>query len=419
MTQTFATSTGQRHVEPLERRFSVLGARAAASCVPEDVRECSEVMTRAARLGQRLTFVGGGTSLDLGDPPRALDLMLGTERLTRVVDYAPDDQVVVAEAGVTLAALQGLAREHKQWLGVDAPHPERATLGGLVAVGAFGPRRVRYGAARDLLLGVTLVRADGAVARSGSRVVKNVAGFDLPKVVCGSLGTLGLIAEVILRLHPLPECSRTLLLSGLDASGVGHVVRELRRAQLEPSSLAALRAGASRFELGMRFEGFEQGVERDLSRALELEACSTANAVPLDTAGEAAFWQRHDSARTEGPLRARVAALPSELPHVDALLAPVLARLEDAAFAWYPSLGVGFASGRAVPGADLGEPLARARAELTRRGGALILERAPEVVRATLDAWGTPTGGLELMRALKHRFDPEGRLNPGRFVGGI
>src|SRR5204862_2234914 len=163
-------------------------------------------------------------------------------RLAHVLEYAPSDMVLVAEAGVTLAALQATTRANGQMLALDAPAPERATIGGLVATAGFGPRRARYGGIRDLIIGVTLVRADGEVARGGGKVVKNVAGFDLPKVACGSLGTLGLIATATFRLHPLPEAVRSVRVAGVRAEQVIAVLAAARTAQLEPTCAVALSA---------------------------------------------------------------------------------------------------------------------------------------------------------------------------------
>jgi glycolate oxidase FAD binding subunit len=385
---------------------------------PTSVEECAEVLGRAARERLRLTFVGGGTSLELGNPGQDVQASVLTRKLCRVVEYAPEDQVIVAEAGVTLAELQSLAARNGQWLGVDAPHAEQATLGGLVAVNAFGPRRLRYGGVRELLLGVTLVRADGVVAKSGGKVVKNVAGFDVPKLVCGSLGTLGLIAQVTFRLHPLPEATETSRLEGSSPSEVIQVVHTLRRAQLEPSSVVALWTSAGRFELGVRFEGFEPGVRRDSARLAGLirEGGSACQALQAPLA--IAFWQRHDLVRSEGPLRIRVNALPTELVEVEAQLAALLAGLEQPRFAWYPSLGLGFASGRPVTAHTL-RALAQARAGIVRTGGSLVVLAAPPEIRQSFDAWGTPPSAFAIMQELKQRFDPERRLNPGRFVGGL
>ena len=385
---------------------------------PTTVEECAEVLRGAARDRLRLTFVGGGTSLELGNPGQEVQATVLTRKLARVVEYAPEDQVIVAEAGVTLGELQRLAALSGQWLGVDAPHAERATLGGLVAVNAFGPRRVRYGGARELLLGVTLVRADGVVANSGSKVVKNVAGFDVPKLVCGSLGTLGLIARVTFRLHPLPEAAATSRLESSSPAEVMQVVRTLRQTQLEPSSMAALWTSAGKFELGVRFEGLEPGVRRDSARLAELTRGSASTCWTLEAPEAVALWQRHDLVRSEGSLRIRVNALPTELALVEAQLAPLLAGLEHPRFAWYPSLGLGFASGWPVTDHTL-RALLQARAGVVRTGGSLVVLAAPSEIRQAFDAWGAPPSAFSVMQELKQRFDPERRLNPGRFVGGL
>jgi len=374
--------------------------QAAAAHEPASVAEAARIMEQLGREGRRVAFVGGGTELELGAPPERIDAVLRTRGMRRIVEYQPADMVMVVEAGVTLAEMQAAAGEHRQRLALDPPWPERATIGGIVATGAFGPRRARYGAVRDLIIGVQLVRADGAVAHGGGKVVKNVAGFDLPKLACGSLGTLGLIGGATFRLHPLPEASESVVLPGLSAAEVVAAMSRVRAAQLEPVAAAALR-GSSGYDLALSFEGFGKGVEQQIGKLRQLEPSARA-------AGDA--WARHDQVRTGGPLRIKVAALPTHLPDVDRLLAPLGLR-----FAWYPTLGLGFASGAA--GDQAAASIADARAELARRGGSLVVQAAPSSLR--VDPWGPPPPAFEVMRRLKDNFDPDRRLNPGRFVGGL
>lgn len=405
---------------PPSSRAGILGVPALEAYEPESVPACCELFVRAAERRLRLGIIGGGTALGVGNPPGALDAVVVSRRLDRVVDYAPEDQVIVVEGGMTLARLQALARQNGQWLGVDAPHASNATLGGLVAVGGFGPRRARYGAIRELLLGVALVRADGALARGGGKVVKNVAGFDLPKVVAGSLGSLGLIAEVTLRLHPLPEASATLRLSGLTAPGVVSAMLALRQAQLEPSSLLALLDAQGRFELGVRLEGFAQGVDRDARKLAELSpALEASGPERLEHDAVTSFWQRAESPRTSCSLRVRIQALPTQLPDCLTWIAPLLGALEGARFVWYATLGIGFVAGDPDSPAAVLEALASARAAAVAAGGALLVDAAPSALRAEFDAWGPLPSAFPIMRELKQRFDPERRLNPGRFVGGL
>jgi glycolate oxidase FAD binding subunit len=397
---------------------AIAGIRPSAAYAPATLDECAEVMALAARDRLRIGFVGGGTQLALGAPPTGLDAVIRTERLARIVEHAPADQVVIVEAGATLGALQAALAAHGQRLALDPPRPERTTIGGLIAAGGFGPLRARYGAVRDLIIGVTLVRADGTVARGGGKVVKNVAGFDLPKVACGSLGTLGLVAAAAFRLHPLPEIVRTVQVAGASAEQVVAVIAAARAAQLEPTCAVAITAAraaagapaAARFDLGVRFEGFGHGVAQQVARFAEIARGAAGTAEPLSDADAAAFWRRHDAVRTAEPLRLRVAALPTRFPAVAARLAG----LGD--LAWYAMLGVGVAGGAARD--DAAALMTAARAELVADGGSLVVEHAPPALR-TIDPWGPPPGSFPIMQRLKRRFDPDGRLNPGRFVGGL
>jgi glycolate oxidase FAD binding subunit len=397
---------------------AILGVAPRQVFEPTSVAEAAEVLQGCAAGRQRVVFLGGGTDLGVGLPPSALDAVVRTGRLDRVVDHAPADQVVVAEAGLTVAALQRHLAGHRQRLALDPPFPERATLGGVVAANAYGPRRTRYGTARDLIVGVSLVRADGVLAKGGGRVVKNVAGFDLPRLLVGSLGTLGLVASVTFRLHPLPEASSTALVERLSAAQARALVRAIREAQLEPTSVVLhLEAGALR--LGVRFEGFGPGVHQQGERLAGLVAAAGLACQPLDEAGAAAFWARHDTLRSSGAVRVRVAAPPSALEVVvkDALR-PLGAALGGGAVL-DPTLGVGFAGGAATDHATAVAGLEQARGVLVGLGGSLVLAAAPASVRAAFDAWGADPAAIAVMRRLKARLDPEGRLAPGRFVGGI
>lgn len=397
----------------------ILGVRPKEVFTPATVAEAAAVLEEKARETASVGFIGGGTSLALGRPPRTLDAVLRTERLDRIVEHAPSDQIVVVEAGLTLGALQSAVAAHGQRLALDPPLAERRTVGGLVATNAFGPRRTRYGTLRDLVIGISLVRADGVVAKGGGKVVKNVAGFDLPKMMIGSLGTLGLVATVTFRLHPLPETSVTLVVRSRTARGVRELVAAMRDAQLEPSAVAALSAERG-LDLGIRFEGFEEGVKAQVDRTFALVSKDAAACDALPDADAHAFWQRHDAARTAGPLRARAAMLPSTFEEFFEKALPALrGSSSEANLAVYPTLGISFFSG--VPSGDAApaKAIASVRGFLAASGGSLVLEEAPDGVRALVDPWGPTPSSFPLMRSLKERLDPGARLNPGRYVGGI
>lgn len=406
---------------PASDADAVLGVRPAEVFSPATVEDASSVLEDTARRGLRLVFAGGRTKMALGAPPEALDAVVETTRLARVVEHAPSDQIVIAEAGMTLASLQAMLAPHGQRLALDPPVPERATLGGIVAANAFGPLRARYGSVRDLLIGISLVRADGTVAKGGGKVVKNVAGFDLPKLMVGSLGTLGMIAAVTFRLHPHPESSTTVLLPGIAPAALRELAAAIRAAQLEPSAVVAIGAASDRFDLAVRFEGFASGVRGQRDRLLSLiPAGSSPRPEVLDHGAASDFRSRHDRVRVSGALRAKIAAPRDAIESTMAeALAPLFSTLGSASAVWYPTLGLGFVSGDSPDAAAAALAIARAREALDRLGGSLVLEDAPAGVRALSNVWGRPPDALRIMQAVKERLDPERRLAPGRFVGGI
>ena len=395
----------------------------ASVVTPATLDEASEVVTACARDRRYLAFVGGRTELGLGAAPEQLDVLLRTTALNRIVEHAPLDQIVTVECGARVGDLQRALAAHGQRLSIDPPWAERATVGGVVASNAFGALRTRYGSIRDLIIGISFVRADGARVRGGGKVVKNVAGFDLPKLLVGSLGTLGLIATATFRLHPLPETATTVVFPRMALADVQRLLRAAREAHLEPEAVAALcdaTAGAH-WRLGVRFAGFARGVE-DQSARLRETATTLAASIEIEADAGAGFWDACERSRAgEAAVRIKVAMLPAN-PNAADLLARLAEPLRDARAIVYPTLGLGFVSG------DAGEPRAIAAAiEAARRtlggsGGSVVVHDAPAPVRAQLDVWGVadgPRSAVPLMRNVKQRLDPERRLAPGRFVAGI
>lgn len=400
---------------------AILGVTPEAVYEPSTSEEAEEAVREAARDGRSLAFVGGGTDLERGSPPERLGAVIRTGRLARVLEHAPSDQIAIVEAGVTLASLQETLASAGQRLALDPPSPGRATAGGIVAGNAFGPRRARFGSVRDLIIGISFVRADGALARGGGKVVKNVAGFDLPKLMVGSLGTLGLITSATFRLHPIPEEELTIHLAGRAADGVRTLVSGIRLAQLEPTSVVAVWRPDGRFDVGLRFEGFRAGVaeQRDRLTALLREGAGASCEI-LDAASARTFWARHDKLRTEKPLRGRLALLQAQIePLAGEILPELLSSLEDPGFAWHATLGLGFFSGSAADPGPASAAILTARRRVAERGGTLTLDAAPAAVRERVDVWGPAPAALSLMRSMKERLDPHRRFAPGRFVGGI
>ena len=361
---------------------------------PQTIEEARAQLSQLGREKKTCAFLGSGTKLMLGALPRT-DAQLRTAGLARIVEYEPADQVVSFEAGIALAALQNALAKERQRLSLDPPFAAKATLGGIIAAASSGPRRMRYGAVRDLILGVSIVRSGGELARSGGKVVKNVAGFDLPKLVCGSLGTLGLIAAATIRVHPLPEAEASLIVRSLSSEQVPQLLDKIRAAQIEPAAMVASRTGPDRWDVAVLFEGFEAGVKQQ-----EAKLRAVAPADRCDP------WADHAALRERGELRLKISALPTALPQVESEL---FSRLPGARAAWYPTLGLGFVSMDAAPIA--------AELEFARRSFRVVVEAAP--AGSTLDRWGPPPQSLRLQKAVKARLDPEGLLAPGSFVGGI
>jgi glycolate oxidase FAD binding subunit len=351
-------------------------------------------------------IVGAGTKLGWGRPVAAPTVELSTAALDRVLEHNEGDLTAVLQAGVPLARAQEQFASAGQMLALDPPLAGGATIGGVVATGDSGPLRHRYGAARDLVLGVTVALSDGSVARAGGKVIKNVAGYDLAKLFAGSFGTLGAIVEVAVRLHPMrPTASAEG--HGDDPDAVAAAASALAHSQLEAQALdVAWRGG--RGGVLARFAGAEAVPQAEAARR-KLEECGLEATVIED---DAAAWEAQRAAQ-RGELVVRVSALQTRLEDVlretDRLGGGVVGRA---------ALGVCWVSLPAEAGADGVRSLRASLAPST----CVVLD-APDDVRAEVDPWGFDEAGggatLELMRRAKARFDPNGVCSPGVFVGGI
>jgi glycolate oxidase FAD binding subunit len=397
---------------------TIAGTQVGVTIAPTDLAEATTVLEAAAAEKATVAFAGGGTELGFGYPPERVDLLLRTEHLSRVVEYAPADMVVEVEAGMPLAALQKILAVNRQRLALDAPHAELASLGGLVACNTFGPRRARFGSLRDLIVGVSLIRADGSRARGGGKVVKNVAGFDLPKIAVGSLGTLGMIATATFRLHPLPETARLCRVEHCSGKNLRQLASGILEKRLEPAALLAVAVGRG-YDFLALFEGFSAGAAEQTERFLMLasdlglDGSECEDASLLDEADE--------DVRTHGDLRVRLAVPPAALERLESeALEPLIRAFPAAKASLYPSLGIAFFSTYAVDLEAAIASLGRARTAVEALGGnAVLLDARSAELREAVDVFGTVPPSFSLMKRLKERFDPDRRLNRGRFLGGI
>jgi glycolate oxidase FAD binding subunit len=358
---------------------------------PTDLREVRDaVLDSAGTLG----VVGAGTATAWAGALDPVDAVLDLGGLTGVIIHNPGDMTVSVRAGTPLRALNAELAEHGQHVAFDAARVgDGATVGGLVSTADGGPGALVHGTLRDLVIGTTLVLADGTVARNGGHVIKNVAGYDLAKLVHGAYGTLAVIAEVVLRLHPVPQAAATLVLPCTLDEAAEHAARVLGG----PSEPAALEWVSDPGTLLLRIEGTEAALPDRVARLRELLGPAAA---PDD--GDA--WAEH-ARLTRGTVDDTVLRLgvrPSRLPGV---LAAMPARSVTAGF------GTGVATVVLPPDPDV---VAAAHAAVHDAGGTSVLRNRPAGSPAA--AWGPPPTALAVLRSVKQSFDPAGRLGPGRFT---
>ncbi|HEY4440070.1 MAG TPA: FAD-binding oxidoreductase [Candidatus Elarobacter sp.] len=407
-----------------------IGGRAPRRVVePNDAAETAAALAAAGAAGECVVVHGGGTLQQSANPPERYDVALLTSRLDEVAAYEPRDLTIGAGAGMTLAALRRMLAQHRQMLPLDAPLPQRATIGGTLAAGWAGPRRMAYGRSRDLLIGATVALVDGTLATTGGMVVKNVTGYDLGKLYIGSHGTLGVLVRANFKLLPAPPAHR-LAVSTFDAELRERVIAHASNVAVAPTALlvrdgfGALRDAQHPEEIDFRpqivalFEGSETTVDRAVREYRSaLGAAGIAETrIASDAAGEAAFQAIVDdyvAPAGDRSLTLLARGLPADAP----------ARAQRARSAVEIDV-------ETVTDLLTGDVVARLRAP--RSLDAETLAAFGEAVRAALgraqvlaahdvaiDAWGGTPGTIETMRALKAQFDPAGTLAPGRFVGGI
>jgi glycolate oxidase FAD binding subunit len=410
-----AAIVGDAHAREALPADAVDGVEPDVVVEPGSADEVARVLALAGALGLRVAPCGGGTKRSWGNRLGGLELVLSTRRLARVLEHAWGDMTATVEAGCTIAALQGTLGLRGQRLALDPLWPEAATVGGVVATSDCGPLRVRYGPPRNVVLGVTAALANGTLARSGGKVVKNVAGYDLPKLMTGSFGTLAVITEVTFRVHPLPPATgdATYRTPGIDA--LGALLLRVADSTLAPARVQVRARGGTEPELDVCFEGPEVAVGAQLARLADLAGDARLAATPIGV------WREIEALWT-GPAHGLVAKVSLPPADIDAFVAKVDGAAASARLEWR---FVGQADGAGLvrlegPGVDtLSAALEQLRAYAVGRGGSLVVLDCPAALKARVDVWGPPGDALPLMRRVKERFDPRAILNPGRFVGGI
>ncbi len=414
-------------------RFAIDGREPQQVVFPESIEQVAETLRSASAQKTAVTPIGAGGFLHIGSLPRRYDLALSLQRMNRVVDYQPTDMTVTVEAGMSLARLQAILGEHGQWLPLDPPFPERATVGGIIAANLSGPSRLSQGTVRDFLLGLRVVTADGTVVKGGGRVVKNVAGYDVPKLYCGSFGTLGVIVEATFKVRPYPERQALCACMFPSAESAMDKVLHLLGTELQPffmeltnfDPLAREKGKTPTAHLFIAFAGIDEEVGYQVTRLRELSGESSEARQDLAEGKDQAVANalRDFPLAGDAMLRYKASVLPT---HVASFYkkAEEEAELRGLSLLLLSHAGSGIIYGH-VPheGSITSEKLLSfvdwLRILAKQLGGSLIIEHIDPALKDRVDVWGHVGNSFPLMKRLKETLDPQGILNPGRFVGGI
>jgi glycolate oxidase FAD binding subunit len=444
------------------REYAIDGLVPSLIVRPDTADHVAAVLQWAQREKLAVLPRGNGTKIGLGGIAKRLDIVLSTDRLTRISEYDVANFTLTVGAGMTFSQVARLTAARRQMLPLQYPF-SAATLGGLIAVNAYSPKRRLYGGVRDLLLGLRIALPSGEVAHFGGKVVKNVAGYDMCKLFLGSLGAFGVIVEATFKLYALPERDETLL-AAFPALGQGAAaVAQLMGTQLLPAHILLLNPMAARAVapavvtqvptekalLLVNCEGMDEAVARqlaDIARICQGHGASTVQVLSGDA--QLQLRQRLDAMTQDtkantssssdqpsplagegvgrGSIVVRFGTLPSRVYTVMEAVAQALDPMSPGAMI-IGDCGVGVVKlclrHESLAAGVIAEPLLRALRELSglvvANGGCAVVENAPPEVKTQLGVWGPPPSSFALLKALKHRFDPEAILSPGRFIGGL
>jgi glycolate oxidase FAD binding subunit len=398
----------------LRAAHSVDGMKPQLVVSPASPEEVGAVLRLCSEARASVVPWGGGTAMAFGNLPRRADVVVRLEKLDRVVEHDAANLTVTAQSGVTLQALQSTLVAHKQFLPIDAPFPDRATLGGIVAANLNGPRRGHYGSVRDLVIGLKAMLGNGEMIKAGGKVVKNVAGYDMCKLFVGSFGTLGIITEVTVKVAPLPESAASIIGRGTLAQAE-RFVGDLFLSRLLPAAVFLLNDGPREdWRLAVACEGFAETVEGHLR---DLRALAGRAGIVVEVLGDSqqrAIWERLRDFPLQGNRLVyritvpRAAAFDFARQATDGSYSEMIADIAAG------TIWLDFPASRTA--------LARfsdLAAMAGERRGHTVVFSAPGSLKKSINVWGPTPPTLPLMREIKAQFDPQEVLNPGRFVGGL
>lgn len=407
-------------------RFAIDGVAPERVVRPASVSQVCRIMAIASARGVAVVPVGFGAHLGAGAAPRRPFLALSLASLNALVDHQPGNMTLTAQAGMSLARLQAATAGSGQWLPLDPPSPDQTSVGGLISANLSGPCRFSQGTVRDLLIGITVVRADGSVVKSGGRVVKNVAGYDLGKLYCGALGTLGVIVEASFKVRTLPQARAVARITCPNPEAAQDLLERTLKAPLEPLFIELLaRVPATGCVLVVGFGGAREDVA-DQAVTLRSLADGAGGLVELAAAeAEALMTELRDSRAGDGAFLGLKASLPTTKA------AAFIAALEEKGRAAGLAMAVQAHAGNGIIRVRMERPdeppvegsaraiVERLRAVVASLGGTLVVEHADPAIKPGLDLWGGGIEGLALMKRIKQTMDPGRIMSPGRFVDGI
>ncbi len=391
------------------REYAVDGRTPALVVAPASAQEVASVLEAASEASAAVMPWGGGSHMHLGMPPGRYDMAMDLARLDRLVEHEPADLTVTVEAGMPFAVLQRRLQERGQWLPLDPPFSSATTIGGVLASNASGPARVAHLTARDLVIGMSVVTARGEMVKSGGRVVKNVAGYDMAKLHIGALGTLGVISQVTFKVAPLPPATTSLELTAPGPEQLYRLSVELLDRGLAINGLA-LTNGKDVWRLLVRLAGSAAGVERSEQEFRTLASAGAAREATADDWEDVGALGRPDAPEA-------VVLRTGVLPTRSLALLEAMASAGGQVLA-YPTVGLLF--GRwSRPSSDIDQTILKLREQARASGGSVVVEAAPADLKTRVGVWGPPRADFEIMRRLKAELDPANILNPGRYLGGL
>lgn len=426
------------------REYAVDGLIPPLVAFPKDLQEVAAILSLAAEKKAPLIPMGGGTKKSLGQPPAPFAAVLNLSRWHGVIDLDLENLTITVAAGAKLATIQENLARQGYFIPLDPPFPE-ATIGGILATNATGPKRHLYGSARDLTLGTRIILPGGRIINTGGKTVKNVSGYDLTKLFIGSLGTLGIIGEATLRLFPLPEKETILILSFAELTPAFKLAMEIVHSELLPASLLLLNKGAqatlppsyfpdssSEFYLLISWEGMAEDVHGQLQTILQRAEIEASPRKIAEQEEAQKFWRIlqelpanfsrpgnfNFSGKASFPLSkgADIFAQIESWGEKDSFHAALLGHLGLGLLNFFFSSFEEISSSQMK---KISETIVSLRRELERQGGNLIITSGPPELKKEISIWGEPGPSFHYLEAIKKALDPEKILNPGRFYGGI